>query len=119
MEAEPSGETEICENGIYYNIDYVNGQKTGFFLDQKYNRAAAARLAQGRRVLDCCTHTGAFALNCAAAGAGSVTALDVSADALAQARRNADRNGLADKITFVQADMFAYLTELAASRATL
>ena len=116
LETEPSGETEICENGIYYNIDYVNGQKTGFFLDQKYNRAAAARLAQGRRVLDCCTHTGAFALNCAAAGAESVTALDVSADALAQARRNADRNGLADKISFVQADMFAYLTELAESR---
>ena len=116
LESEPSGETEICENGIYYNLDYVNGQKTGFFLDQKYNRAAAARIAPGRRVLDCCTHTGAFALNCAAALAESVTALDVSADALAQARRNAERNGLSDKITFVQADMFDYLTDLAASR---
>ena len=67
-------------------------------------------------MLDCCTHTGAFALNCAAALAESVTALDVSADALAQARRNAERNGLSDKITFVQADMFDYLTDLAASR---
>ncbi|MBR6207894.1 MAG: class I SAM-dependent rRNA methyltransferase [Oscillospiraceae bacterium] len=114
--AEPSGHTEIRENGIYYDVDYINGQKTGFFLDQKYNRSAAARLAPGRRVLDCCTHTGAFALNCAAAGAESVTALDVSEDALEQARRNAARNGLAEKIQFVRADMFEYLTQLAASR---
>lgn len=57
--------TEICENGIYYAVDFENGQKTGFFLDQKYNRFAVARLAKGRRVLDCFTHTGSFALNAA------------------------------------------------------
>ena len=116
LDSKPDGHIEICENGIFYDVDYINGQKTGFFLDQKYNRAAAARLAAGRRVLDCCTHTGAFALNCAAAGAESVTALDVSADALAQAKRNAERNGLADRITFLQADMFEYLTHLAEAR---
>ena len=112
LESSPDGHTEICENGIYYDVDYLNGQKTGFFLDQKYNRAAAARLAPGRRVLDCFTHTGAFALNCAAAGAESVTAVDVSADALAQAARNAGRNGLTEKITFVREDVFEYLTRL-------
>ena len=112
---EGSGRVEIRENGIVYDVDYVNGQKTGFFLDQKYNRAAAARLAPGRRVLDCFTHTGAFALNCAAAGAESVTAVDVSADALSQARENARRNGLEGKIEFIQADVFDYLTDLAAA----
>ncbi len=112
LETAPDGHTEICENGVFYDVDYVNGQKTGFFLDQKYNRAAAARLAPGRRVLDCFTHTGAFALNCAAAGAESVTAVDVSADALAQAARNAARNGLTDRITFVREDVFDYLTRL-------
>ena len=116
LETEPSGHIEICENGIFYDVDYISGQKTGFFLDQKYNRAAAAKLAPGLRVLDCFTHTGAFALNCAAAGAASVTAVDVSADALRQARRNAERNGLAGKIDFVQADVFDYLTQLAAGR---
>ena len=62
---ETEGHTEITENGIRYDVDYIHGQKTGFFLDQKYNRQAAARLAPGKRVLDCFTHTGAFALNCA------------------------------------------------------
>ena len=66
LETNPSGHAEICENGIYFDVDYINGQKTGYFLDQKYNRAAAGRLAHGRRVLDCFTHTGAFALHCAA-----------------------------------------------------
>ena len=112
LDPRPDGHVEICENGIFYDVDYVNGQKTGFFLDQKYNRAAAARLAPGRRVLDCFTHTGAFALNCAAAGAQSVTAVDVSADALAQAARNAARNGLTDRITFLKEDVFALLTRL-------
>ena len=70
LETNPSGHAEICENGIYFDVDYINGQKTGYFLDQKYNRAAAGRLAHGRRVLDCFTHTGAFALHCAAGGAG-------------------------------------------------
>ncbi len=106
------GHVEICENGIFYDVDYVNGQKTGFFLDQKYNRRAAAQLAPGRRVLDCCTHTGAFALNAAKACAASVTAVDVSADALEMARKNALRNGLEDKIDFVCADVFDLLTRL-------
>ena len=113
LESEPSGHVSIRENGILYDVDYINGQKTGFFLDQKYNRAAAARLAPGRRVLDCCTHTGAFALNCAMAGAEKVTAVDISAEALHRARENAERNGLADKIDFVQADLFDLLTEMA------
>jgi 23S rRNA (cytosine1962-C5)-methyltransferase len=116
LESEPDGHVEITENGLLFDVDYISGQKTGFFLDQKYNRAAAARLAKGRRVLDCFTHTGAFALNCAAAGAESVTAVDVSADALAQAERNAARNGLTDKIEFVKADVFDLLTGLAESR---
>ena len=116
LEGDPSGETEITENGVRYRVDYINGQKTGFFLDQKYNRAAAARLAPGRHVLDCFTHTGAFALNCAAAGAASVTAVDISADALAQARSNAELNSLSDRIGFVRADVFEYLTSIAAGR---
>ena len=100
LETNPSGHAEICENGIYFDVDYINGQKTGYFLDQKYNRAAAGRLAHGRRVLDCFTHTGAFALHCAAGGAESVTAVDVSASALEQARRNAERNGLEGRMEF-------------------
>ena len=70
--------TEICENGIFYRVDVENGQKTGFFLDQKYNRLAVAKLAKDRRVLDCFTHTGSFALNAAKGGAIGVTAVDVS-----------------------------------------
>lgn len=116
LDRDPDGHVEIRENGILYNVDYINGQKTGFFLDQKYNRAAAARLAPGRRVLDCFTHTGAFALNCAAAGAERVTAVDVSAAALTQAGKNAARNGLSDQIDFLQADVFDYLTGLAQGR---
>ncbi|MBR6557196.1 MAG: class I SAM-dependent rRNA methyltransferase [Clostridia bacterium] len=108
-----SGHTEICENGIRYDVDYYNGQKTGFFLDQKYNRAAAARLAHGRRVLDCFTHTGSFALNAAKGGAAAVTAVDVSEDALTVARENARRNGLS--VDFVCADVFDLLTEMAKS----
>ena len=109
---EPSGHVEIRENGLRLDVDYVNGQKTGYFLDQKYNRAAAARLAPGRRVLDCFTHTGGFALNCAAAGAERVTAVDVSAEALAQAKRNGERNGLLDRMDFLQADVFELLTKM-------
>ena len=108
------GHVTIRENGIAYDVDYIQGQKTGFFLDQKYNRLAAASLAPGRRVLDCFTHTGAFALNCARAGAAHVTAVDVSADALALARENARRNGLEGSMDFVCADVFALLTDLAA-----
>ena len=109
---EGSGVTTIAENGLCFRVDYREGQKTGFFLDQKYNRRAAARLAAGRRVLDAFTHTGAFALNCAAAGAASVTAVDVSEEALETARYNAAQNGLADKIAFLKADVFDYLTTL-------
>ena len=107
-----SGVTEICENGIRYEVDYVNGQKTGFFLDQKYNRQAAARLAPGRRVLDCFTHTGAFALNAAKAGAEHVCAVDVSADALAMARKNGERNDLTGNMSFREANVFELLTAM-------
>ena len=115
LEEEPSGHTEICENGIYFDVDYINGQKTGYFLDQKYNRLAAGRLARGRRVLDCFTHTGAFALHCAAFGAERVTAVDISAAALEQAKRNAERNGLTDRMDFLEADVFELLTKLGQS----
>ena len=104
--------TEICENGIYYAVDFENGQKTGFFLDQKYNRLAVARLAAGRRVLDCFTHTGSFALNAAMGGAEHVTAVDVSEAAIAMARENARRNGMEDRMDFVVADVFDLLPEL-------
>ena len=114
--ADDAGHVTIKENGILYDVDYAEGQKTGFFLDQKYNRAAAGRPAAGMRVLDCFTHTGAFALSCAKGGAVSVTAVDISADAIAQTRKNAELNGLSDKIEAVQADVFDYLTELAASK---
>ena len=104
--------TEICENGIYYSVDVENGQKTGFFLDQKYNRLAVARLAKGRRVLDCFTHTGSFALNAAKGGAEHVTAVDVSASAIEMARKNAERNGLAEQMDFQVADVFDLLPAL-------
>ena len=106
--------TEICENGIFYSVDVENGQKTGFFLDQKYNRLAVARLARGRRVLDCFTHTGSFALNAAKGGAAHVTAVDVSASAIEMAKANAVRNGLEEKMDFITADVFDLLPELAA-----
>ena len=106
--------TEICENGIYYSVDVENGQKTGFFLDQKYNRLAVAKLARGRRVLDCFTHTGSFALNAAKGGAEHVTAVDVSASAIEMAKANARRNGLSEKMDFLVADVFDLLPELAA-----
>ena len=105
--------TEICENGVYYRVDVENGQKTGFFLDQKYNRLAIAKLAKGRRVLDCFTHTGSFALNAAMGGAEHVTAVDVSASAIEMAKANARRNGLEDRMDFITADVFDLLPELA------
>ena len=104
--------TEICENGIFYKVDVENGQKTGFFLDQKYNRLAVARLAKGRRVLDCFTHTGSFALNAALGGAEHVTAVDISASAIEMAKANAQRNGLDGKMGFLVADVFDLLPEL-------
>ena len=107
-----SAVTEICENGVYYQVDVENGQKTGFFLDQKYNRRAVAKLAKGHRVLDCFTHTGSFALNAALGGAASVTAADVSESAVAMARRNAERNGLGNRMAFLCADVFDLLPRL-------
>lgn len=104
--------TEICENGVFYKVDVENGQKTGFFLDQKYNRLAVARLAKGRRVLDCFTHTGSFALNAALGGAEHVTAVDISASAIEMAKANALRNGLDGKMDFIAADVFDLLPEL-------
>ena len=112
LPAPGSPVTEICENGIFYTVDVENGQKTGFFLDQKYNRLAVARLAKGRRVLDCFTHTGSFALNAARGGAAHVTAVDVSEAAIAMARRNAERNGLSERMDFLTADVFDLLPEL-------
>ena len=113
LRTDLDGHVEICENGIYYDVDYVHGQKTGFFLDQKYNRLAVAKLCRGRRVLDCFTHTGAFGLNAARHGAEHVTSVDVSADAIAMSRRNAERNGLAERIDYVCADVFELLTDMA------
>lgn len=108
------GHVIITENGIKYDVDYISGQKTGFFLDQKYNRQAVARIARGKRVLDMFTHTGAFGLNCAAAGAAKVTSVDISADALTSAAKNAALNGL--EVEYVQADIFELLTKMAEER---
>ena len=105
--------TTIEENGIRYDIDVENGQKTGFFLDQKYNRLAVAKIAAGKHVLDCFTHTGAFALNAAKGGAASVTAVDVSQEAVDMTTTNIQRNGLADIVTAKQANVFDLLTEMA------
>lgn len=107
---EPGGtSTVITENGIKYFVDFENGQKTGFFLDQKFNRLAVARLSHGLRVLDCCAHTGSFALNAARGGAAAVTAVDISEDALSVARKNAAMNGLDGIIDFRAADIFDFL----------
>ena len=104
--------TEITENGVRYLVDVENGQKTGFFLDQKYNRRAVARLARGRTVLDCFTHTGSFALNAALGGAAHVTAVDVSEPAVEMARANAARNGLTDRMDFLCENVFDLLPRL-------
>lgn len=115
LEGEPipdSPVTEITENGIKYLVDVENGQKTGFFLDQKYNRQAVARLARGKTVLDCFTHTGSFALNAAKGGAKHVTAVDVSETAVEMARANVSRNGLDDVMECVAANVFDLLPQL-------
>lgn len=104
--------TTIVENGIKYNVDIENGQKTGFFLDQKYNRQAVAKIAKGKHVLDCFTHTGAFALNAAAGGAASVTAVDISADAVQMTDSNAVKNGLDKVVKGLKANVFDLLSEL-------
>ena len=107
-----SAVTVICENGIEYEVDVENGQKTGFFLDQKYNRLAVARLSKGKRVLDCFTHTGSFALNAALGGAANVCAVDVSESAIEMARKNAVRNKLDTRMDFKVANVFDLLPEL-------
>ena len=106
--------TEICENGVFYRVDVENGQKTGFFLDQKFNRLAVAHLAHGKRVLDCFTHMGTFALNAGIAGASEVTGLDISEYAVKQATENAKRNNLSDTVKFRVANVLDELPRLAA-----
>lgn len=103
----------IAENGILYTVDFAAGQKTGFFLDQKYNRLAVSKITAGKTVLDCFTHTGSFALNAAKGGAAHVTAVDVSSSALDLARDNARLNNLEGKMDFVCADVFDLLPGLA------
>ena len=103
---------EIVENGVRYQVDVEDGQKTGFFLDQKYNRLAVQRLCKDARVLDCFTHTGSFALNAGIAGAASVLGVDASQLAVDQARVNAELNGLSDRVRFECADVFDLLPAL-------
>ncbi|MBR2779816.1 MAG: class I SAM-dependent rRNA methyltransferase [Eubacteriaceae bacterium] len=103
--------SEITENGIRYVVDVENGQKTGFFLDQKYNRLRIQQLSGDRRVLDCFTHTGSFAMNAALGGAQKVTAVDISSFALQTAARNLALNGLEDRVELVCADVFDLLNE--------
>ena len=103
---------EITENGVRYEVDVAEGQKTGFFLDQKYNRLAIQPLARGGRVLDCFTHTGAFALNAAKGGAESVLGVDASELGVQQARKNAALNGMEDRVSFLCEDVFELLPRL-------
>ena len=106
---------EIVENGVHYMVDVVNGQKTGFFLDQKYNRLAMQRICKGKKVLDCFTHMGTFALNAGIAGATEVTGLDISEYAVQQARANATLNHLEDTVHFRCANVLDELPKLAAA----
>lgn len=106
---------EIVENGVHYIVDVVNGQKTGFFLDQKYNRLAMQRICKGKKVLDCFTHMGTFALNAGIAGATEVTGLDISEYAVQQARANATLNHLEDTVHFRCANVLDELPKLAAA----
>ena len=103
---------EIEENGVRYLVDVKEGQKTGFFLDQKYNRKAIGRLCTGAEVLDCFTHTGSFALNAGLAGASHVIGVDASQLGVEQARENAALNHLEDRVEFLCADVFDLLPEL-------
>ena len=102
----------ITENGVRYIVDVRDGQKTGFFLDQKENRKSIWPICRGKDVLDCFTHTGSFALNAARGGAEHVTAVDISQSAIDMARANAVRNGLEGRMDFLTADVFDLLTEL-------
>lgn len=115
MGEEFDPQVEIRENGIRYLVDVANGQKTGFFLDQKYNRLAMQRICQGKQVLDCFTHMGTFALNAGIAGAEEVTGLDISAYAISQAETNARLNGLEDRVHFRCVDVLEELPRLAAA----
>ena len=103
---------EIQENGVKYQVDVKDGQKTGFFLDQKYNRRAIHRLCPGAKVLDCFTHTGSFALNAGIAGASQVLGVDASDLGIERARANAELNGLSDRVSFVCEDVFELLPRL-------
>ena len=103
---------QIEENGVKYEVDVKDGQKTGFFLDQKYNRLAIQKLCKGAKVLDCFTHTGSFALNAAIAGAAEVTGVDASQLAVEQATKNAQLNGLSDRVKFICEDVFELLPRL-------
>ena len=103
---------EIEENGVHYMVDVKDGQKTGFFLDQKYNRRAIQRLSRDARVLDCFTHTGSFALNAGLGGARSVLGVDASESGVEQARLNARLNGMEDRVKFICRDVFELLPEL-------
>ena len=107
-------DVEIVENGVHYMVDVVNGQKTGFFLDQKYNRLAMQRICKDKKVLDCFTHMGTFALNAGIAGAKDVTGLDISEYAVKQATENAKRNNLSDTVKFRCANVLDELPRLAA-----
>ena len=109
---------EIVENGVHYMVDVVNGQKTGFFLDQKYNRLAMQRICKGKKVLDCFTHMGTFALNAGIAGAADVTGLDISEYAIEQANANARLNGLENTVHFRCANVLDELPKLAAAGET-
>lgn len=106
----PDTKTTIIENNLKYLVDFENGQKTGFFLDQKYNRLMVRQIAKNKKVLDCCTHTGSFAMNAALGGASNVTALDVSEKAIDDAKANFELNNL--KIDTVCSDVFEYLKSL-------
>lgn len=104
---------EIVENGVHYMVDVANGQKTGFFLDQKYNRLAMQRICKGKKVLDCFTHMGTFALNAGIAGAADVTGLDISEYAVSQTEANARLNHLENTVHFCQANVLDELPKLA------
>ncbi|MFT3985795.1 MAG: class I SAM-dependent rRNA methyltransferase [Lachnospiraceae bacterium] len=109
LSPEFNTDVEILENGVNYIVDVKNGQKTGFFLDQKYNRLAIQKLCRDARVLDCFTHTGSFALNAAKGGAREVIGVDASALAVKQAEENAALNGFSDRVSFLCEDVFELL----------
>lgn len=115
-QAQLPTKTVINENGLLLNVDVENGQKTGYFLDQKSNRVLLRKMAHGKRVMDCFTHTGGFALNAAYGRASEVVAVDVSQTALEQAYENAKLNHLEDRMSFVKADVFDYLEECESGR---